>query len=158
MSQVYLFDWGDTLMVDFPEFSGKMCSWKKVEAVQGANLTLSKLSKNAQIYIATGALESTVDEIRSAFSQVDLDQYITGYFCKANLGVEKGNSIFFKTILEKLKLHPRDVTMVGDSLSRDIEPALKLGLNVVWFCKNEPNSTNTNIQVISKLSELCELE
>ncbi len=158
MSQVYLFDWGDTLMVDFTQFSGKMCEWEKVEAVQGAKSTLSKLSQKSKIYIATGASESTVDEIKSAFNQVELDEYITGYFCKANLGVEKGSSVFFKTILEHLELHPNDVTMVGDSLSRDIEPALKLGLNVVWFCENEQNSTNTNIRVISKLSELCELE
>jgi len=158
MSQVYLFDWGDTLMVDFPQFSGKMCEWEKVEAIQGAKSTLSKLSQKSKIYIATGASESTVDEIKSAFNQVELNEYITGYFCKANLGVEKGSSVFFKTILEHLKLHPNDVTVVGDSLNRDIEPALKLGLNVVWFCENGTTSNNTNIRVISKLSELCELE
>ena len=30
---VYLFDWGDTLMVDFPGTPGKMCDWEIVEAV-----------------------------------------------------------------------------------------------------------------------------
>jgi len=29
---VYLFDWGDTLMVDFPGTPGKMCDWQVVEA------------------------------------------------------------------------------------------------------------------------------
>ena len=158
MNQVYLFDWGDTLMVDFPEYSGKMCEWEKVKAVQGAKITLSKLSQKSKIYIATGATESTVDEIKSAFNQVELSQYITGYFCKANIGFEKGSSVFFKLTLEQLKLHPTDVTMVGDSLSRDIKPALKLGLKVIWFCENETTLKNTNIRVISKLSELCELE
>lgn len=31
MSKTYLFDWGDTLMVDFPDQEGKMCNWSKVE-------------------------------------------------------------------------------------------------------------------------------
>ncbi len=29
---IYLFDWGDTLMKDFTHQSGKMCDWKIVEA------------------------------------------------------------------------------------------------------------------------------
>ena len=32
MTEIFLFDWGDTLMVDFPGVPGKMCDWDKVEA------------------------------------------------------------------------------------------------------------------------------
>ena len=74
MTQVYLFDWGDTLMVDFPQFTGKMCDWEKVEAVSGAKSTLKKLSKSSKIYIATGASESSEDEIKSAFKKVELEK------------------------------------------------------------------------------------
>ncbi|MBD1571604.1 HAD family hydrolase, partial [Aliivibrio sp. S10_S31] len=28
MRKAYLFDWGDTLMVDFPNTQGKMCNWE----------------------------------------------------------------------------------------------------------------------------------
>jgi len=150
-----LFDWGDTLMVDFPQFTGKMCDWEKVEAVSGAKSTLKKLSKSSKIYIATGASESSEDEIKSAFKKVELDEYITGYFCKANLGIEKGNSEFFQKILEELNLDSSEITMVGDSLSRDIEPALKLGLKVAWFCPKDSSSSNDKIRVISTLGELC---
>jgi len=45
--------------------------------------------------------------------------------------------------------------MVGDSLSRDIEPALKLGLKVAWFCPKGSSSCNDKIRVISTLGELC---
>ncbi len=54
MIDIYLFDWGDTLMVDFPGVPGKMCDWEIVEAVTGAKEALAALSKHAQIYIATG--------------------------------------------------------------------------------------------------------
>lgn len=46
MSEIYLFDWGDTLMVDLKGFPGKMCEWDTVEAVDGAFDTLECLSKN----------------------------------------------------------------------------------------------------------------
>ncbi|TON05786.1 hydrolase, partial [Vibrio parahaemolyticus] len=36
MSKVYLFDWGDTLMNDFPDQTGKMCDWENIQAVNGA--------------------------------------------------------------------------------------------------------------------------
>lgn len=36
MKDVFLFDWEDTLMVDFPGVPGKMCDWDVVQAVAGA--------------------------------------------------------------------------------------------------------------------------
>lgn len=90
----YLFDWGDTLMVDFPDAVGKMCDWAHVEAVTGAQEALAQLSIDAPIYLATGAADSSEQDIRKAFQRVGLNQYITGYFCKENLGVAKGSPDF----------------------------------------------------------------
>jgi putative hydrolase of the HAD superfamily len=36
MIELYLFDWGDTLMVDRQDRAGEMCDWPEVEAVAGA--------------------------------------------------------------------------------------------------------------------------
>ena len=88
---VYLFDWGDTLMVDFPNVAGKMCDWDTVEPVYGAKATLAALSEHSDIYIATGAEDSTELEIKQAFARVGLAQFITGYFCKADVGLSKGS-------------------------------------------------------------------
>ena len=82
--EVYLFDWGDTLMVDFPNASGKMCDWENVKAVTGAKNALNALSRHAKIYVATGAADSTELEIKLAFERVGLSEFISGYFCKAN--------------------------------------------------------------------------
>ncbi|WP_220348003.1 hypothetical protein [Thalassotalea euphylliae] len=59
MKPIYLFDWGDTLMVDFPTAQGKMCEWENVQALDGAYELLSQLACHAAIYIATGAAESS---------------------------------------------------------------------------------------------------
>ena len=155
MMEVYLFDWGDTLMVDFPGIPGKMGDWKTIEAVEGAEEALKFISKKAQVYIATGAAESTEVEIKNAFNRVGLDKYIAGYFCKSNLGIEKGTTDFLSSILAKLGKEPNQVTMVGDSLQKDIEPALKLGINAILLYRNKPADTKNSFKTIASLEELC---
>ena len=154
MTEVYLFDWGDTLMVDFPGVSGKMCDWKIVKAVNGAQQALKCISKRAKIYVVTGASESTEDDIKAAFSRVELDQYICGYFCKANLGVEKGSPDFLLKILNKLNLQPHQVTMVGDSFSKDIAPAHASGINTIWLSNEKDSRLSNSIRVVSSLTQL----
>nr|WP_257973789.1 hypothetical protein [Vibrio parahaemolyticus] len=89
MTKVYLFDWGDTLMIDFPDQTGKMCDWENIQAVNGALQTLEELSKQHQIYVATNAVDSSESDIKLAFDRVGLSPFISGYFCKANLGIGK---------------------------------------------------------------------
>ena len=140
MINVYLFDWGDTLMVDFPDVTGKMCDWEIVEAISGAKEALEALSKHSQIYIATGAADSTELEIKRAFDRVGLSQFISGYFCKANLGLSKGTPEFIYSILDKLKIPSVSVAMVGDNYDKDIKPAIAAGIQSIWFTENKLES------------------
>lgn len=155
MIDVYLFDWGGTLMVDLPEVHGKMCDWKVVEAVDGAFEVLEYLSKRALVYIATGAAESGEADILKAFERVDLSQFITGYFCKTNLGIAKGDPDFLPQIVNKLGKPVSSIAMVGDSFIKDIEPALAIGIKPIWLSKNNEVSVDSNVQVIRSLRELC---
>ncbi len=43
LTEIILFDWGNTLMVDFPEAQGKMCDCEVVEEVAGAREVLAAL-------------------------------------------------------------------------------------------------------------------
>jgi putative hydrolase of the HAD superfamily len=154
MKSVYLFDWGDTLMVDFPNVAGKMCDWDTVESVSGANATLAALSEHSQIYIATGAEDSTELEIKQAFARVGLAQFITGYFCKANVGLSKGSPEFLHAILEKLDVPSATVAMVGDSLEKDIKPAISAGIQAFWFTEKNIESVPKNVKIIKQLTAL----
>ncbi len=154
MIEAYLFDWGDTLMVDFPGVPGKMCNWEVVEAVDGAKETLENLSREAKIYVATGAAESTEADIEKAFERVGLNKFISGYFCKTNLGIGKGTPGFLETILTKLKIPASKVAMVGDNIKMDIEPALAVGINPIWFSKNKEAIPPENSKMIVNLDEL----
>lgn len=156
MINVYLFDWGDTLMVDFPDASGKMCDWVTVAAVSGAKETLAALSKKAQIYIATSAADSTELDILRAFERVDLQKFISGYFCQANVGYAKGTPEFLSAILAKLNISADNVVMVGDNFEKDIKPAIAAGVKAVWFNNNNTELMPNSVSVIKQLSELID--
>jgi putative hydrolase of the HAD superfamily len=141
-------------MVDFPSVPGKMCDWEVVEAVNGAKEVLEALSKHSQIYVATGAADSTELEIKRAFERVGLNQFISGYFCKANLGLSKGTPEFLNSILEKLKIPSANVPMVGDNFEKDIKPAISTGIQPFWFTENNIESVPNNVKVIKQLSAL----
>ena len=156
MAKVYLFDWGDTLMVDFPEQNGKMCDWVYVEAVDGAKEALDCLSQSSKIYIATNAAESSESEIKLAFERVGLSEFISGYFCKTRLGIPKGTPDFYNAIVNELGVEPQDITMIGDTFENDISPALKAGLYAVWFSSDNNNHKHEKkLRKISSLHELC---
>ena len=156
VKKIYLFDWGDTLMVNFPDAQGKMCDWERVEAVEGAHETLGLISQHTQIYIATGADDSSEADIRQAFERVDLAQYISGYFCKANLGISKGSAAFYSSIMNKLNTKPNQAIMVGDTIDKDITPALQAGLNAIWFnLKQAEYQPHQQVKQIHDLRELC---
>ncbi|MCV6611233.1 MAG: HAD family hydrolase [Amphritea sp.] len=152
MIRILLFDWGDTLMVDFPEATGKMCDWEHVACVDGAEQTLATLSQNMQVYVATGAADSTRDDIIKAFKRVALDQYIQGYFCSDTLGVGKDSPDFFPRILQKLNCSPCQVAMIGDSLERDILPAVQAGIQGYYL--NDSRVGSGDYKAITRLNDL----
>lgn len=146
MSKIYLFDWGDTLMIDYPEAQGKMCEWSSVKAVDGAKDVLALLSQTSQIFIATNAPDSSENEIKLAFERVSLANYISGFFCKSNLGLSKDTPAFYESIISKLGVEASSVTMIGDTYEKDILPSLQAGLNAIWF---NPSASD------EKCGELC---
>ncbi|WP_338420283.1 HAD family hydrolase, partial [Vibrio alginolyticus] len=156
MSKVYLFDWGDTLMIDFPDQTGKMCDWENVQAVNAALQTLEALSKQNKIYVATNAADSTESDIKLAFDRVGLSPFISGYFCKANLGIGKGAPDFFHRIIDTLNVDSKSVVMVGDSYDKDIEPAVTAGIQAIWFNPmGKVAQGGYEVKEIRNLSELC---
>jgi putative hydrolase of the HAD superfamily len=147
--RIYLFDWGDTLMVDFPNQIGKMCEWKRVAACEGAKEVLEALSQIASIYIATGAHDSSVADIKKAFERVHLAKYISGYFCKANLGLSKGTPEFLEAIISQLNVDKKLVTIVGDSYEKDILPALHVNIKSIWLTDQEEPSHKLIVKIPS---------
>ncbi|GGZ60324.1 hydrolase [Paraglaciecola chathamensis] len=162
VSKIYLFDWGDTLMVDFPSANGKMHLWQNVETVKGATTTLKQLAQKHDIYIATNAADSNEQDIQQAFERVNLAQYISGYFCFANTGLHKTSADFYQHIIKRLNVEASSITMVGDTFAKDVLPALESGINAVWYnpkhlpqrALNKSLTKNQSFTVINQLEAL----
>lgn len=155
MKRVILFDWGNTLMVDFPQYSGKMYLWPEIEIVDQAHTTLEKLTQDYDLYIATSAQDSSESDVRAAFERGGLDIFIAGYFCKANVGIDKNCAEFYRSITHSLGQVASHVTMVGDSLEKDILPAREAGLQTVYF-NPQRHQIDEGITEIYCLSQLLE--
>jgi FMN phosphatase YigB (HAD superfamily) len=154
-NRIYLFDWGDTLMVDTPGVAGKMCDWEHVEKVAFAKETLKRIHLKADIYIATAAAASTPQEIKKAFKRVGLSKYIKGYFCIQNTGFAKPDPEFYKVILKKLSISHHLLTMIGDNFEKDIIPCHKLGVKTVWLTTDQNKKIPDGIKRISTLRDLA---
>ena len=135
----YLFDWGNTLMADFPSEEGPMYQWQHVEAVDGAKNLLRDLSNFASCHLATNAKNSTVADIKKALLRVELDTFIKKIFCFRGIGYEKPSKEFFNHILTSLDCEKNEIIMIGDNLEQDVYGALNAGIDAIWFNpQNQP--------------------
>ena len=48
-------------------------------------------------------------------------------------GVRKPDPQIFQMAIELLSLNPKDVTIIGDSYDKDIQPAVSLGCQAIWY-------------------------
>jgi len=145
-----LFDWGDTLMVDFPQYTGPMADWPHVEAVAGAHEVLDELRERGwQLALATNATDSDEAEIRRALARVGLDERVDRIYCARGVGHRKPSPGFFDYIMHDLQLKPSDLIMVGDDHENDVIGANRAGIRAVWLCADCDLAAVDNMQRVA---------
>jgi putative hydrolase of the HAD superfamily len=154
MIDTILFDWGNTLMVDFPDEKGPMHTWKKIAAVKNADACLAAVSKKFDCHIATNAKDSSRMDILKALRVVGLDAYITDIFCYTEIGFEKPSAEFFDRIVQTIKKDKKRIVMVGDDFAKDYSGALGYGMNAVLF---DPPGAFAGRRIV-RISDLLDLE
>ena len=128
-----LFDWGDTVMRDYPERTNPMVEWDSVEVIEGIADVLAYLhSTGRRIILATSAAISDEGQIRGALARGGLDSYFSRIYCFKNTQLPKGEE-FYRYILNDLPLAASDALMVGDGFEKDIQIPNALGIFAVWF-------------------------
>jgi FMN phosphatase YigB (HAD superfamily) len=135
MSKNLLFDWGNTIMVDFV-LPGPMCSWNKVALVEGAENALQILSEKYDCHLATNAGASTTKEVRLALSRVDVDKFFSEIFLADEIGFDKPDIRFFNAIIDRLGISPDSFVMIGDNYFNDCVGAKKAGMKTVFLNAN----------------------
>ena len=128
-----LFDWGDTVMRDYPEITTPMVEWETVEVIVGIAEVLAFLhASGRRIVLATSAQISDEGQIRGALARGGLERYFSHIFCFKNTNLAKGEA-FYRHLLETLNISASDAMMVGDGFEKDVQVPNSLGMFAVWF-------------------------
>ena len=64
-----------------------------------------------------------------SFHDFGLDKYFDLVLFSCHTGILKPDERIFQIVLEKFKLKPKEVMMVGDNFHDDIEPTLRMGMD-----------------------------
>lgn len=132
-SRCVLFDWGDTLMRDFPEFSGPMAAWSHVEAIPNVKEVLAELQAQWTLALATNSVDSDETAIWEALSRVGVGSLLDKVFCFRTIGHSKPSPGFFDYIVKDLRMDRCRLVMVGDGFEKDVLGANRSGIRGVWF-------------------------
>jgi HAD superfamily hydrolase (TIGR01509 family) len=154
-TQLVLFDWGDTVMRNFPSFSGPMHAWPKVEEIPGVRTAIETLRPVFRIGLATNAHDSDETDIRRALGRCGLSDAFDSVFCYRQVGHRKSERMFYLKILETLEIDASDAFMVGDSLEGDVHAANSAGISAVWFNPGSlESSSGENHRTIHRFEDL----
>lgn len=117
----------------FPEYSGPMCDWPRVETMPGARETLAKLQPNFHLALATNAADSQESQIWQALERGGLKPFISKVYCYQRIGCKKPSPEFFDYILRDQKIVASQVALVGDDFQADVLGANQSGLRAIWY-------------------------
>jgi len=113
-----------------------------------------RLSKNYPLCIVSD-LTAVIQHRK--IKKLNLCNYVNFLVSSEEAGHEKPRREIFDLALQKLKLFPNEVCMIGDNFDKDIKGAVSLGIKSFWLTiKNEDKKKKIpkGIVAFSKFSEL----
>ena len=132
-SRCVLLDWGDTLMRDFPKFSGPMAAWPHVEAIPNVKEVLVELRRQWTLALATNSIDSDETAIWKALDRVGLSSLLDKVYCFQSISHSKPSPGFFDYIVKDLLIDRRRIVMVGDGFEKDVLGANQSRIRGIWF-------------------------
>jgi FMN phosphatase YigB (HAD superfamily) len=155
MIKALIFDWGDTVMRDFPEKGGPMYLWDHVEWIPGAEQALKQLHDKYIMVIATNAGQSDTLSMIMALKRVGADRYFRYFFSSKDLGFEKPDVRFFDSITIQIGVLPSECAMIGNFYEKDIIGAKQCSMTTILFNEMKiKGSFPLADKIISKMKDL----
>jgi len=103
-----------------------------VEALPGATETLEMLRKR-DVKLALLSNCTDGDYVRTVVRRLGWEGYFDPFVVSADIGVRKPLPEAFRPVLDRWKIAPEEIAMVGDSLYHDVLGAGQLGLQTIHF-------------------------
>jgi HAD superfamily hydrolase (TIGR01662 family) len=113
--------------------------------------------------IRVGLISNSHRCLDSFQSHFELREFIAASVSSADHGYMKPHPSIFRAVLDDLRVSPADAVMVGDSVSQDIEGALRAGMRAVLLHRSEHAAPRAEelrergVPVIRSLTELADL-
>jgi len=85
---------------------------------------------------------------------LNLNEFIDYSFYSYDLGIRKPSGDIFRTALDKTGTLACESLMIGDRYEMDIIPAQEIGMNAIWYAKDEDLTDNNNLRRIKELNEI----
>jgi putative hydrolase of the HAD superfamily len=117
---------------------------------EGAFEILDYLKDKYQLHIITNGFADVQDR---KIKNSQLDGYFVSVTNSETAGVKKPNPIIFEHALKVAKASKAQSIMIGDSLDADVEGALHIGLEAIFFNENRLE-TEDHIKQVNHLLEL----
>ena len=153
-----IFDWGDTLMKDFPEYNGPMVNWPKVAVMPGVHETLERLHREYILCAASNAGDSDAKLMGEALARGGIRRFFRYLFTSKELGYSKPDVKFFEEITKRIKYRPEECLMVGNDYKNDIVPAKSAGMKTLLISNRDlisefpdADKVGSSIQDISEI-------
>lgn len=128
-----IFDWGDTLMRDFPNLPGPMAFWPTVALVDRVKEALDGIDRSLICCVASNAGASDAELMGRALDRVGIRTYFDHLFTSKELGAVKPDPQFFRAIADRLGVGPSECVMVGNDYAKDIAGAKAVGMCTIWL-------------------------
>jgi 2-haloacid dehalogenase len=129
------------------------------DLMDGAYEVLQTLYKNSRIAIVTNGLEAVQ---RSRMLHSRIQPFITELIISEEVGAAKPHPAFFDAALARTGHPPkRDVLIIGDSLTSDMQGGVEYGIDTCWYnptsaAKPEGLAITYEIRHLSVLLEIIE--
>ena len=137
------------------KIAGDFCK-SSLESINAAMPILEYLKNTFHL----GIISNNYGNLEAICRQTGLDSVMDVMVDSRVIGATKPDSRIFKAGIEPLRLEPDQCMMVGDSLPRDVEGALKMGMQAVWLVPEEKRREaaeirpSSEVHVITDLSEI----
>lgn len=96
------------------------------------------------------------DVMKECFKKANIYDLIDSFTFSYSLRIGKPNKTIFNRAMEVMEIVPAEAAMVGDSLEKDIKPALDLGMKGIWL-NSENNNIKSDIIPDIKITSIAEL-
>jgi 2-haloacid dehalogenase len=124
--------------------------------IDGSYELLKYLRKKYKVYIVSNGIKN-LQILRLNHSR--MMELIDGYVFSEETSAPKPHLAYFDFLFNKYQLtfNEKDFIIIGDSLSSDIQGALNLGIDSIWFNPKLDNLKSKSTYTVSKLEEILKI-